>query len=301
MASLLDDSSCRDDTDHVGVADGGESAKEGGKEEGHGCECVVMATCSMICPVGMTQTISALRMVESVVEGGKEGRRKGGKVGASKKVIDEKRLTEEYKRGDKLTPRSPAYTPATHTHLSTSSRTHQHHTHPQAHPYTYTHLHTPTHTPTHITTLHPHTHTPTYRWATTMVVRFLLCMRLSKASCTTASLSESNADVASSNNNMAGSFKMARAIEIRCFCPPESCTPRSPTSVSYPLGKDKMKSCALAALAAAMTDSREAEGRPYAMFSAILPTKRIGCGGWGEKEEEEGARGGGKDEGKDVN
>jgi len=31
----------------------------------------------------------------------------------------------------------------------------------------------------------------------------------------------------------AGSMMTARAMAMRCFCPPDSCTPRSPTSVSY--------------------------------------------------------------------
>lgn len=42
--------------------------------------------------------------------------------------------------------------------------------------------------------------------------------------------------VASSKSIMAGSFKTARAIAMRCFCPPDICTPPSPTCVSYPSG-----------------------------------------------------------------
>ncbi len=52
---------------------------------------------------------------------------------------------------------------------------------------------------------------------------------------------------------MRGSRRRARAIAIRCFWPPESVTPRSPTSVSYPAGIAVMKSCARAAVAAATT------------------------------------------------
>src|SRR5690625_4865987 len=40
--------------------------------------------------------------------------------------------------------------------------------------------------------------------------------------------------VASSSIKTAGFLKNARAILIRCLCPPESFTPRSPTSVSSP-------------------------------------------------------------------
>ena len=43
---------------------------------------------------------------------------------------------------------------------------------------------------------------------------------------------ESSADVASSKIRMAGFFSSARAIATRCFSPPDSFSPRSPTSVS---------------------------------------------------------------------
>mmetsp|Transcript_81261 Transcript_81261/g.226242 ORF Transcript_81261/g.226242 Transcript_81261/m.226242 type:complete len:157 (-) Transcript_81261:1628-2098(-) len=68
------------------------------------------------------------------------------------------------------------------------------------------------------------------RCATTNVVR--LIMRASIAFCTKCSDAASNADVASSNKRMRGSTSRARAIATRCFCPPESRTPRSPTRVS---------------------------------------------------------------------
>ena len=57
-------------------------------------------------------------------------------------------------------------------------------------------------------------------------------LTLSKAACTIDSLSLSSADVASSNNKILGSFTRARAMAIRCFCPPLSWVPRSPTRVS---------------------------------------------------------------------
>ena len=46
------------------------------------------------------------------------------------------------------------------------------------------------------------------------------------------SLSLSSALVASSSMRMRGSRKNTRAIATRCFCPPESRAPRSPTTVS---------------------------------------------------------------------
>mmetsp|Transcript_17390 Transcript_17390/g.43733 ORF Transcript_17390/g.43733 Transcript_17390/m.43733 type:complete len:132 (-) Transcript_17390:1344-1739(-) len=106
------------------------------------------------------------------------------------------------------------------------------------------------------------------RCATTMEVR--PTMMWSSASCTTRSLAASSADVASSSSRMRGALTTARAIATRCFCPPLSCTPRSPTCVLYPSGRAAMKSCALAARAAASTSSRLASGRPYRMFSSTL-------------------------------
>ena len=43
---------------------------------------------------------------------------------------------------------------------------------------------------------------------------------------------ESSADVASSNISIAGRLRIARAIATRCFSPPDSLRPRSPTAVA---------------------------------------------------------------------
>src|ERR1051326_4673319 len=48
---------------------------------------------------------------------------------------------------------------------------------------------------------------------------------------------ESSADVASSKIRMRGFFSSARAMATRCFSPPESLRPRSPTGVSYFFGR----------------------------------------------------------------
>jgi len=40
---------------------------------------------------------------------------------------------------------------------------------------------------------------------------------------------ESSAEVASSRTRMGGAFKMVLAIATRCFSPPDSFSPRSPT------------------------------------------------------------------------
>jgi len=43
-------------------------------------------------------------------------------------------------------------------------------------------------------------------------------------------------------SRMAGFLMIARAMAIRCFCPPESWLPRCPTSVFSPSGKAMQKS-----------------------------------------------------------
>mmetsp|Transcript_32775 Transcript_32775/g.76485 ORF Transcript_32775/g.76485 Transcript_32775/m.76485 type:complete len:126 (+) Transcript_32775:451-828(+) len=91
------------------------------------------------------------------------------------------------------------------------------------------------------------------RCATSTTVCAPLQMRWSSAFCTCASLSASSADVASSRSKSLGFRSSARATAIRCFCPPERRWPRSPTRVPYSSSKLVMKSCACAALAAAMS------------------------------------------------
>ena len=59
------------------------------------------------------------------------------------------------------------------------------------------------------------------------------CFTFTSASWTTASLSLSRAEVASSNKRILGLEMSARAMAIRCFCPPLMCVPCCPTSVSY--------------------------------------------------------------------
>mmetsp|Transcript_73248 Transcript_73248/g.203180 ORF Transcript_73248/g.203180 Transcript_73248/m.203180 type:complete len:82 (+) Transcript_73248:416-661(+) len=68
------------------------------------------------------------------------------------------------------------------------------------------------------------------RCATMITVRS--CAALSMASCTKCSDSASSALVASSRSNNFGSINSARAMATRCFWPPLSRTPRSPTSVA---------------------------------------------------------------------
>mmetsp|Transcript_83665 Transcript_83665/g.167577 ORF Transcript_83665/g.167577 Transcript_83665/m.167577 type:complete len:99 (+) Transcript_83665:2134-2430(+) len=70
------------------------------------------------------------------------------------------------------------------------------------------------------------------RCAMMIVVRFFSFSSPSSAACTTFSEFASSALVASSKIRIEGSRTTARAIAIRCFCPPDNWTPFSPTSVS---------------------------------------------------------------------
>mmetsp|Transcript_132749 Transcript_132749/g.264912 ORF Transcript_132749/g.264912 Transcript_132749/m.264912 type:complete len:98 (-) Transcript_132749:626-919(-) len=60
------------------------------------------------------------------------------------------------------------------------------------------------------------------------------CLAASMASCTTRSLCESRALVASSRSNNGGSRISALQMATRCFWPPESFPPRGPTPKSQP-------------------------------------------------------------------
>mmetsp|Transcript_13766 Transcript_13766/g.33856 ORF Transcript_13766/g.33856 Transcript_13766/m.33856 type:complete len:138 (-) Transcript_13766:4166-4579(-) len=98
----------------------------------------------------------------------------------------------------------------------------------------------------------------------------------SSAACTARSLRASSAEVASSSSSTLGFLMTARAMAMRCFWPPLSWMPPSPTRVCTPSGSLAMKSDALAARAAASTSSRLAPGAPYAMLSAMVPANSSG-------------------------
>ncbi len=93
----------------------------------------------------------------------------------------------------------------------------------------------------------------------------------SRISC---SVSGSIAAVGSSSISTGGSSRIARAIAIRCRCPPDRFAPLSVSSVSYPLGRSMMKSWAQAIFAAFSICSRVAVGWPNAMFAATVLLKR---------------------------
>mmetsp|Transcript_4518 Transcript_4518/g.10576 ORF Transcript_4518/g.10576 Transcript_4518/m.10576 type:complete len:90 (+) Transcript_4518:316-585(+) len=70
------------------------------------------------------------------------------------------------------------------------------------------------------------------RWATMICVP----VRARISGVTELSVVESRAEVASSESRTFGFLKRVRAIPTRCFSPPLSFSPRSPTIVSKPLG-----------------------------------------------------------------
>merc|ERR1711991_456454 len=63
------------------------------------------------------------------------------------------------------------------------------------------------------------------RFARSFFLFFLPSIKRESASTTRCSLSASKADVASSKSKRGGSLKSARAIAIRCFCPPDNRIP----------------------------------------------------------------------------
>ncbi len=73
--------------------------------------------------------------------------------------------------------------------------------------------------------------------------------------------------VASSKITIGAFLRIALAIAIRCFSPPDSLLPASPAGVSYPFSSRTINSSQQAAFAAAYTSSSVAFGFPRRMFS----------------------------------
>mmetsp|Transcript_32094 Transcript_32094/g.52084 ORF Transcript_32094/g.52084 Transcript_32094/m.52084 type:complete len:182 (-) Transcript_32094:148-693(-) len=115
------------------------------------------------------------------------------------------------------------------------------------------------------------------RWAITSVVRSRRSP--ASASCTESSVLVSSAEVASSRRTTGGSFRRQRAIATRCFSPPLSLSPRSPTLVSQPSGSDLMNSRICAASHAASTSAMLASMRPYFTLCSIVSLNiTVSCG-----------------------
>mmetsp|Transcript_4644 Transcript_4644/g.16642 ORF Transcript_4644/g.16642 Transcript_4644/m.16642 type:complete len:119 (+) Transcript_4644:319-675(+) len=110
------------------------------------------------------------------------------------------------------------------------------------------------------------------RCAMKMHVRFIASSR--SDSMTLTSVRESRELVASSHTNRRGFLSTARAIATRCFSPPLSFRPRSPTKVSYCCGIRMMVSWSSDALAALSTSAGDASGQLYAMLLKMVSLNR---------------------------
>jgi len=88
------------------------------------------------------------------------------------------------------------------------------------------------------------------------------------------SVAVSTAESASSKTRIGGSCNSARAIAVRCFCPPLRVMPRSPTFDSKPSGKSWMLSSKSASRAASSMRSSEASVSPKAMLPATVSLNR---------------------------
>src|SRR6266498_2232594 len=129
------------------------------------------------------------------------------------------------------------------------------------------------------------------RWAMRMVVR--PWRRRRRACCRRASVTTSRFEVASSRTSRAGSAIQARANETSWRSPADSLTPRSPISVSRPLGRASVTGSAPTARTAAWISARVASGRPKRMLSATVAGRvlskeenRNATAGSGEGEEQ---------------
>mmetsp|Transcript_33575 Transcript_33575/g.73272 ORF Transcript_33575/g.73272 Transcript_33575/m.73272 type:complete len:140 (+) Transcript_33575:1064-1483(+) len=88
------------------------------------------------------------------------------------------------------------------------------------------------------------------------------------------SVLESRAEVASSHTTRRGLRTKARAMATRCFSPPLSFSPRSPTTVAYFSGNFvHTVSWSCAASAASMISSLVTPGRPKAMLLRSVSLK----------------------------
>jgi hypothetical protein len=113
-------------------------------------------------------------------------------------------------------------------------------------------------------------------------MRMVICVLRAEISRTVAvicsSVSESSAEVASSKIRRRGSRTSARAIDSRCFSPPESFMPRSPMGVSSPSGDFSARYAHEACRMASRISSSVASGFTSCRFSRIVPAKRcVSC------------------------
>mmetsp|Transcript_17282 Transcript_17282/g.34372 ORF Transcript_17282/g.34372 Transcript_17282/m.34372 type:complete len:142 (-) Transcript_17282:169-594(-) len=112
------------------------------------------------------------------------------------------------------------------------------------------------------------------------MTRHVLCFpRLFSACCIEFSVTVSRALVASSRRTSGGSLSRHLAMATRCFSPPLSFRPRSPTRLSQPSGCCEMKLSSWASLATRSRSSCVAPLRPYRILVRKVLLKREGhCG-----------------------
>mmetsp|Transcript_20313 Transcript_20313/g.36857 ORF Transcript_20313/g.36857 Transcript_20313/m.36857 type:complete len:110 (+) Transcript_20313:367-696(+) len=78
---------------------------------------------------------------------------------------------------------------------------------------------------------------------------------------------------------MGGFFNKHRAMATRCFSPPDSLSPRSPTIVSQPSGRDLINVVSCAASATSSSSSSVASRRPYRiLFRSVSLNMVVFCG-----------------------
>mmetsp|Transcript_29630 Transcript_29630/g.85235 ORF Transcript_29630/g.85235 Transcript_29630/m.85235 type:complete len:170 (-) Transcript_29630:1618-2127(-) len=115
------------------------------------------------------------------------------------------------------------------------------------------------------------------RWAIAIVVKLrLACCNWSIVVCTCSSDSLSSAEVASSKSKTCGRLAMARAIAMRCFCPPEKWQPCEPTKVSKPFGNALMTAPSCACSAASKTCKSDINWSPPWMLARSEAAKSTG-------------------------
>mmetsp|Transcript_34982 Transcript_34982/g.75544 ORF Transcript_34982/g.75544 Transcript_34982/m.75544 type:complete len:136 (+) Transcript_34982:207-614(+) len=106
-----------------------------------------------------------------------------------------------------------------------------------------------------------------------------LARAASNACCTSCSLCESNADVASSSSMTLGSRSRARQMATRCFCPPDKRAPRGPTCVSQPCAlwlSMKFKFAIFLHFSRWSAEAVSPSSSPYKTLSKTLASNRIG-------------------------
>ena len=90
-----------------------------------------------------------------------------------------------------------------------------------------------------------------------------------------SSVSESSDEVASSKTSRCGCRSSARAIESRCFSPPETLTPPSPMTVSSPRSARASRLSHAACRSTSKQSASDADGFTNSRFSRIVPGEQL--------------------------